>query len=107
MYQEESEKYGESAGYQSAVAYGGAPKRDQLRAIQNANILGNRHSTVGRLLNCLTLLNALLERNQFRLRWILVSFVIHLNLFNFSEEIIIFFLTEIKISKSAFKIMSN
>ena len=31
--QEESEKFGRVAGYNSACAYGGAPKRDQLRAI--------------------------------------------------------------------------
>ena len=45
--QEEAEKFGESAGYACACAYGGAPKRDQLRAIQNANVLV---ATPGRLL---------------------------------------------------------
>ena len=33
--QEESEKFGQAAGYYSAVAYGGAPKRDQLRSIHD------------------------------------------------------------------------
>ena len=37
--QEEAEKFGQAAGYYSAVAYGGAPKRDQLRSMEGASIL--------------------------------------------------------------------
>jgi ATP-dependent RNA helicase DDX5/DBP2 len=44
--QEEAEKFGRGAGYASAVAYGGAPKRDQLAAIRNASVLV---ATPGRL----------------------------------------------------------
>ena len=46
--QEESEKFGQAAGYYSAVAYGGAPKKDQLRSIHDrgASILV---ATPGRL----------------------------------------------------------
>ena len=33
--QEEAEKFGQAAGYYSACAYGGAPKRDQLRSIHD------------------------------------------------------------------------
>ncbi|XP_023327112.1 DEAD-box ATP-dependent RNA helicase 30 isoform X2 [Eurytemora carolleeae] len=47
--QEEAVKF-EGAGYKSACAYGGAPKKDQLRCIQGANILV---ATPGRLLDFL------------------------------------------------------
>ena len=33
--QEEADKFGSIAGYQTAIAYGGAPKRDQLQAINS------------------------------------------------------------------------
>ena len=48
--QEEAEKYSEGAGYRSAVAYGGAGKRDQIRAIQGSSVLV---ATPGRLLDFL------------------------------------------------------
>jgi ATP-dependent RNA helicase DDX5/DBP2 len=44
--QEEADKFGRGAGYASAVAYGGAPKRDQLTAMRAASILV---ATPGRL----------------------------------------------------------
>jgi len=44
--QEEADKFGRAAGYMSACAYGGAPKRDQLRAMENATVLV---ATPGRL----------------------------------------------------------
>ena len=44
--QEEADKFGRGAGYASAVAYGGAPKRDQLAAMRNASVLV---ATPGRL----------------------------------------------------------
>merc|ERR1719354_475985 len=48
--QEEAEKYSEGAGYRCAVAYGGAGKRDQIRAIQGCSVLV---ATPGRLLDYL------------------------------------------------------
>ena len=53
--QEEADKFGRPAGYYSACAYGGAPKRDQLRAM-NAGI-SVLVATPGRL-------NDFLESNQ-------------------------------------------
>jgi len=44
--QEEADKFGRAAGYMSACAYGGAPKRDQLRAMESATVLV---ATPGRL----------------------------------------------------------
>jgi len=56
--QEEADKFGRIAGYHSACAYGGAPKRDQLRVI-NAGI-SVLVATPGRL-------NDFLESNQVNL----------------------------------------
>ena len=44
--QEEADKFGRAAGYMSACAYGGAAKRDQLRAMASASVLV---ATPGRL----------------------------------------------------------
>ena len=56
--QDEAGKFGGAAGYHSACAYGGAPKRDQLREIQSgASILV---ATPGRL-------NDFLDSNQLDL----------------------------------------
>ena len=56
--QDEAGKFGGAAGYHSACAYGGAPKRDQLREIQSgASILV---ATPGRL-------NDFLDSNQIDL----------------------------------------
>ena len=44
--QEEADKFGKAAGYSSACAYGGAAKRDQLRAMEQASLLV---ATPGRL----------------------------------------------------------
>ena len=44
--QEEADKFGRAAGYMSACAYGGAGKRDQLRAMESASVLV---ATPGRL----------------------------------------------------------
>ena len=55
LYHDEAGKFGKASGYYSACAYGGAPKREQLRDIQSgANIL---IATPGRL-------NDFLESNQ-------------------------------------------
>ena len=53
--QEEADKFGRPAGYYSACAYGGAPKRDQLRAINGG--ISVLVATPGRL-------NDFLESNQ-------------------------------------------
>ena len=44
--QEEADKFGRAAGYMSACAYGGAGKREQLRAMESASVLV---ATPGRL----------------------------------------------------------
>ena len=46
MIQEEADKFGRAAGYMSACAYGGAGKREQLRAMESASVLV---ATPGRL----------------------------------------------------------
>ena len=53
--QEEADKFGRPAGYHSACAYGGAPKRDQLRAINSG--ISVLVATPGRL-------NDFIESNQ-------------------------------------------